>query len=277
MTQISEAMATCLSEGTALAAFNAPGFDAMVGIGRAAYQAGRPVIIQVSARLVKKNGALTIKAWFDTAVTISGATCFLHLDHCDDEALIGACINEGWDMVMFDGSQLSIDENCTRTARVVQMAHAAGVAVEAEVGSVGGEEDGHEAEANIARLSDIVKMATQTGIDCIAVGFGNLHGDYKGTAHLRWDVYESAHRLGRLPLVLHGGSGLSESEFRRAIRAGSTKINISTELKKAYALVTGDADLCARINTDPAVLHCRLEEAAQRVAFAYITLFATTK
>lgn len=246
----------------------------MVGIGRAACQAGRPVIIQVSARLVKKHGAPTIKAWFNTALFISGATCFLHLDHCDDDELICACIESGWDMVMFDGSQLPIDENCARTARIVQMAHAAGVAVEGEIGSVGGEEDGHRAETNIARFDDIVQLATQTGIDCIAVGFGNSHGDYQDTAHLRWDVYEYAHHLGGLPLVLHGGSGLSDSEFRRAIRAGTAKINISSDLKKAYAAVAADADLCAGLNKDPAKLHCRLEETVHKVAYRYISLFA---
>ena len=274
MTRISETMAICVNERTAIAAFNAPGFDAMVGIGRAAFKAGSPAIIQVSARLVKKHGAPTIKAWYNAALYITGASCFLHLDHCDDEDLIGACIDAGWDMVMFDGSHLPIEENCARTARVVQMAHSAGVAVEGEIGLVGGEEDGNKTEANIARSDDIVKLSTQTGIDCIAVGFGNLHGDYQGTTHLRWDVYEGAHSLSRLPLVLHGGSGLSDFEFCRAIRAGTAKINISTELKKAYAAVAADSELCAGLNKDPASLHYRLEEAVHKVAYRFITLFA---
>ena len=266
---------TALSEGRALVAINAPGFDAMAGMGRASRETGRPLIVQVSARTVRRHGAPVVKAWFDTARKISQGDIHLHLDHCQDEAILSACIEAGWDMVMFDGSQLPIAENCARSRALVARAHAAGCAVEGEVGPIGGEEDGHEALANIARPEDIHALATTTGIDCIAVGFGNVHGDYATKANLRWDVYEGARAIAGLPLVLHGGSGLTEAEFARAIRAGSAKINISTDLKKAYAAVAADPDLAARLKRDPGAIHDALEAAAHAVALRYALLFAT--
>jgi fructose/tagatose bisphosphate aldolase len=157
---------------------------------------------------------------------------------------------------------------------VVSLAHAAGCAVEGEVGPIGGEEDGHEAAANIASPDDIRALAGTTGIDCIAVGFGNVHGDYATKAHLRWDVYEGALAISGLPLVLHGGSGLTDVEFARAIRAGSAKVNISTDLKKAYAAIADDPDLSARLKKDPGALHDAVEAAAYSVALRYATLFS---
>lgn len=246
----------------------------MVGIAAAAAETVRPVIIQVSVRLIKKHGAAAVKARFDTARRITGAQCYLHLDHCHDPDILKACILEGWDMVMFDGSQLPIGENCVRTREITDFAHQHGTAVEGEVGPIGGEEDGHEADANCARDEDILRLSQETGIDCIAVGFGNVHGDYTTKTNLRWDIYEGARALSGLPLVLHGGSGLTDDEFHRAIRAGSAKINISTELKKAYARTVSDPELAAVLKKDPAALHDRITAVAQEVARHHIQLFS---
>lgn len=277
MVTITQSMRDALARGGALAAFNAPGFDAMIGIGRAAAAAGAPAIIQVSARLVDRLGPPTVYAWFETARRLSGGQVFLHLDHCHDDTLLRACVDAGWDMVMFDGSSLPLEDNIARARALVDYAHARGTAVEGEVGAVGGEEDGHEAELNIASPDEIRRLGTETGIDCIAVGFGNVHGDYATKANLRWDVYEGARALcDGLPLVLHGGSGLTDAEFARAIRAGSAKVNISTDLKKAYAATVADPDLARLIRRDPAALHARLTEAAFEVAHRYITLFNPT-
>lgn len=263
------------ASGTAITALNAPGFDAMVGMGRAARDASWPVIVQVSARLVRRHGAPVVKAWFDTARLISGGEIYLHLDHCQDETILLDCINAGWDMVMYDGSQLPISENCERSRSIVAQAHAKGCGVEGEVGPIGGEEDGDEAVANIAEPADVLALGTTTGIDCIAVGFGNVHGDYATKANLRWDIYESAQDIVELPLVLHGGSGLTDEEFYRAIKAGSAKINISTDLKKAYFSAVTDNTLPTRVRNDPGTIHDALEKAAYSVALRYSKLFST--
>lgn len=275
MPKIVDALERAVQDGRAIAAINAPGFDAMVGIAKAARHASQPVIIQTSARLVRKHGAPAIYSWFDAARRITESECYLHLDHCQDEEILHACIATGWDMVMFDGSSLPIEDNITRSRALSVIAHANGVAIEGEVGAVGGEEDGHEAATNVASADDIVRLALEGQIDCIAIGFGNVHGDYSSTAHLRWDVYESAHALAKLPLVLHGGTGLSDAEFLRAVRAGTAKINISTELKKAYARVVVEDRLPDILRKDPAALHGKLEDAAFEVALHHITLFGS--
>lgn len=263
------------ASGTAIVAVNAPGFDAMAGLGRAARDGARPVIVQTSARLVHRHGASVVKAWFDCARKITGGEIYLHLDHCSDEAILTDCIDAGWDMVMFDGSNLHIDVNCERSHALAGLAHQRGCAVEAEVGAIGGEEDGHEAVANIADPEHIRALGG-VGIDCIAVGFGNVHGDYRSKANLRWDIYEAAQDLVDVPLVLHGGSGLTDSEFLRAIRAGSAKINISTDLKKAYHAAVADAASSGRIKKDPASIHEELEAAAHSVGLRYARLFSTS-
>lgn len=257
-----------------MAAFNAASLEAMVAVGNASRTAQQPAIIQTSAKLVSKYGAPFLKALFDAAMARTKGQCYLHLDHCDDMAVIEACVNAEWDMVMFDGSHLPIEENCSQTKRVVDLAHAAGACVEAEVGAIGGEEDGREAVANYAHPDDIKALAETTGIDCIAVGFGNVHGDYANKYALEWPIFEGAHNITSLPLVLHGGSGLTDGEFRRAISAGAAKINISTDFKKVYAGVIASGLDNDRILKDPSVIHDMQVEKLFEVAIRYIELFA---
>ena len=274
---IIECLNQAVESRTAMVAINAPSFDAMVGIAMASAERQRPSIIQVSARVVKQHGAAAVRAWFDAAKSIHPSPCFLHLDHCNDDAILRECILAGWDMVMFDGSSLPIAENCARTKLISEFAHAHGTAVEGEVGPIGGEEDGHEAVANYAKAEDISALADTGGLDCIAVGFGNVHGDYATKANLRWDIFESAHALVNLPLVLHGGTGLTDAEFLRAIRAGAAKINISTELKKAYTRVIEDPAVLAQVPKDPSALHNRLVAESHRIALASMDLFDSIK
>lgn len=266
-------MQKAVTEGWALAAFNVPSFDAMRGVAEAARAEAAPAILQISSRLVRAEGTLAVKRQFELACELSRAELYLHLDHCSEEPLIVECIEAGWDMVMFDGSHLPIEENARRSAALVEIAHGAGCAVEAEVGAIGGEEDGREAEANHAHTEDIRILAHETGIDCIAVGFGNVHGDYADKTVLRWRIFEDARDVASLPLVLHGGSGLTEAEFRRAIAAGAAKINISTELKKAYGSVLRDKDLAQTVSRSPNALHDEIRACVGAVARKYISMF----
>lgn len=272
--KIVELLREALARRRAIAAFNAPSFDAMVGIGLASFDVGQPAIVQTSARFVMSEGASALKAQFDLARKQTGADLFLHLDHCSDDRLIGRCIDLGWDMVMFDGSHLPIGENVRRTGEIVRHAHAANVAVEAEVGSVGGEEDGIENVANYANTQDIVAICAQANPDCLAVGFGNVHGDYANKSLLRWEIFEKAQALVNCPLVLHGGSGLTKEEFQRAIFAGAAKINISTDLKKIYHAAMVNEDLQHTVLRSPTKLHDHLRSQICMVSKKYITLFS---
>lgn len=271
--QIVEILKEAAAGKWSMAAFNAPSFDAMIAIGQAGSDTGVPAIIQTSARLVELEGATFLKGQFDLACQLTGAKLFLHLDHCTDEGLIGQCVTAGWDMVMFDGSHLPIEENVSRTREIVRMAHAAGTAVEAEVGPVGGEEDGIEHLANYATAEDIEEICADSGIDCLAVGFGNVHGEYSDKSLLRWEILEGAKDLAHCPLVLHGGSGLTAAEFHRAISAGVAKINISTDLKKVYQAALSDNQLIQSVTKSPGSLHGRFRQDLQEVARKYISLF----
>lgn len=271
---IVKALVEAESNGRALAAFNAATLEAMVAVGHASRTAGQPAIIQTSSKLVSRYSPAFLKALFDAAMARTGGQCYLHLDHCDDLEIISACVDAGWDMVMFDGSHLPISENCRLTKQVVDIAHAGGTAVEAEVGAIGGEEDGREAVANYARADDIQAITENTGIDCIAVGFGNVHGRYADKSALDWAIFEGARDITSLPLVLHGGSGLTNDEFARAIRAGAAKVNISTDLKETYAATVSGDLLTPAILKDPSVIHDTLVDRLSEVALQCIKLFA---
>ncbi|MEX1663313.1 class II fructose-bisphosphate aldolase [Thioclava sp. 15-R06ZXC-3] len=275
--QISDHMKDAVEKGYALAAFNAPSFDAMSAIAKAAKVQDKPVIIQTSARLVKQHTADAVGQWFRTAKKIWGAQCYLHLDHCVDLALISDCIDAGWDMVMFDGSHFEIGKNIDLSQQVSAMAHRKGVAVEGEIGCIGGEEDGLSADANYANPDETARLVAEGGLDCIAVGFGNVHGDYETKANLRWDIYEAAYDVTGLPLVLHGGSGLTDAEFARAIRAKSAKVNISTDLKKAYVQALESAEMKGKILSAPSAVHDAIFESCFDVAGTYINKFNPTE
>jgi fructose/tagatose bisphosphate aldolase len=167
---------------------------------------------------------------------------------------------------------LPINENCRLTKEVVLLAHSRGVAVEAEVGSIGGEEDGYESKCIYPTFEDILQIGTKTGIDCVAIGFGNVHGEYKSKSDLRWEIYEKGYFLTGLPLVLHGGSGLDLFEFKRAILAGTAKINISTDLKKIY-LEIFESENINDLLLNPMTLHTKIQSEITKAALHYINIF----
>lgn len=263
---------TARRERAALPAFNATGLDVARAAATAAADTGLPVIVQFSAGTVRSYGPRLTHAMFEAARAEADAPVYLHLDHCDDEALIFACIDAGWDMVMFDGSHRPFAENLRRTRSVVERAHAAGAAVEAELGGIGGEEDGAAAGCAVADLAEVDEFIG-TGIDCLAVGFGNVHGHYKTKQALRWDVLEAVGERTTLPLVLHGGTGLVQAEIARAVAAGCAKINVSTALKDVYAALLDDPDARARIHVKPVWLHAELHRRCAELCTSLVHQF----
>lgn len=130
---------------------------------------------------------------------------------------------------MFDGSHLPLDENIAMTNRVIESAKKYDAAVEAEIGCVGGSEDGSEDIAiNCTKPEDAVKFESKTGVDALAVAIGNAHGNYKATPKLRFDILETVDKMTKTPLVLHGGTGISPDDFVRCSKTGIKKINIAT-------------------------------------------------
>jgi len=197
-----------------------------------------PVILGVSAGAGKYMAGFTVvtamvKA-MDAALKISVPVA-LHLDHGKyDEAL--ACIDAGFTSIMFDGSKFSIDENIEKTKELVELAHKNNLSIEAEVGSIGGEEDGVIGMGEIADAEQC-KLIASLGIDFLAAGIGNIHGVYppnwKG---LDFGALEKIHgATGGIPLVLHGGTGIPEDMIKKAINLGVSKINVNTECQLTFA------------------------------------------
>ena len=200
-----------------------------------------PVILGVSEGAGKymtgfKTVAAMVKAMIEELnITVPVA---LHLDHGTYEGCY-KCIKAGFSSIMFDGSHYPIDENIEKTKELVKIAHAMGLSLEAEVGSIGGEEDGVVGLGECADPAEC-KAIADLGVDFLAAGIGNIHGKYPANwPGLRFDVLEAVKaQVGNMPLVLHGGTGIPEDMIKKAISLGVAKINVNTEGQLTFAAAT---------------------------------------
>jgi ketose-bisphosphate aldolase len=158
----------------------------------------------------------------------------IHLDHGTSYEACEAALEAGFTSVMYDGSHHPIEENVAETARVVELANKYNASVEAEVGTLGGSEDGIEGESMYAKTEEVEAIG-KTGITMLAVAVGNAHGVYKGEVHLNMDLVKEFSDLTGLPLVLHGGSGIPTDQIQETIAKGMSKVNVNTELQQAFA------------------------------------------
>lgn len=175
----------------------------------------------------------------------------LHLDHGSYEGAFKV-IEAGFSSVMFDGSHYPIAENIEKTKEIIALAHSKGISVEAEVGSIGGEEDGVVGGGEVADPAEC-KMIADLGVDMLAAGIGNIHGKYPSNwTGLNFDVLAEIQKLtGEMPLVLHGGTGIPEGMIQKAISLGVSKINVNTECQLTFAAATrkyieADKDLAGK-------------------------------
>ena len=206
-----------------------------------AQELNSPVILGVSEGAGKYMcGFKTVTAMVDAMVDELGITVpvALHLDHGSYEGAL-KCIEAGFSSVMFDGSHYGIEENITKTKEIIALAHSKGISVEAEVGAIGGEEDGVIGGGEVADPEEC-KMIADLGVDMLAAGIGNIHGKYPANwKGLRFDVLANIQELtGEMPLVLHGGTGIPADMIKEAISLGFSKINVNTECQLAFADAT---------------------------------------
>lgn len=200
-----------------------------------------PVILGVSEGAGKyMTGFGTVSAMVKAMDKSMGITVpvALHLDHGGYDGCM-ACIKAGFTSIMFDGSHLPIEENIAKTTELVKRAHDAGMSIEAEVGSIGGEEDGVVGMGEIADPAECKRIA-DLGIDFLAAGIGNIHGVYPaGWKGLDFDALDRINKAtGGIPLVLHGGTGIPEEMIKKAISLGVSKINVNTECQLTFAAGT---------------------------------------
>ena len=227
--------------GYAVGGFNTNNLEWTQAILRAAEAKKAPVLIQTSMGAAKYMGGYKLcKALIENLVESMGITVpvAIHLDHGHYEDVL-ECIEVGYTSVMFDGSHLPIEENLEKAAKVVEFAHANGVSVEAEVGTIGGEEDGIIGDGELAPIED-AKAMVETGIDFLAAGIGNIHGPYPANWNgLHLDHLEKiTAAIPGTPIVLHGGSGIPDDQIQAAIKLGVAKVNVNTECQIAFANAT---------------------------------------
>ena len=211
-----------------------------------------PVILGVSAGAAKYMGGFKVVAAMVRAMDESmGITVpvALHLDHGTYDA-VKECIAAGFSSVMFDGSSLPIEENLAKTAELVALAHDKGLSIEAEVGAIGGTEDGVTADGEVADPEECKKIVA-LGVDFLAAGIGNIPGIYpENWKGLHIDALEKIQAAtSGIPLVLHGGTGIPDEQVKAAIAKGMSKINVNTECQLVFAAAT--IKYCAEGKADP--------------------------
>ena len=206
-----------------------------------AQELNSPVILGASEGAGKyMTGFKTVAAMVDAMVDSLGITVpvALHLDHGSYEGA-KACIEAGFSSIMFDGSHYPIEENVAKTTELVELAHSKGLSIEAEVGSIGGEEDGVVGAGEVADPAECAKIAA-LGIDFLAAGIGNIHGKYPANwKGLDFEALDKIHAAtDGIPLVLHGGTGIPAEMIQKAISLGVSKINVNTECQLSFAAAT---------------------------------------
>lgn len=236
-----EMLQTAREKHYAVGQFNINNLEWTKAVLTAAQESNSPVILGVSQGAGKYMGGYKtvvgmVKGMIEE-LNISVPVA-IHLDHGSYEHAL-ECIEAGFTSVMFDGSHAAFEENLKLTKEVVEKAHAKGVSVEAEVGGIGGEEDGVIGVGEIADPKEC-KLIADLGVDMLAAGIGNIHGAYPDNwKGLDFDVLKEIQDItGSMPLVLHGGSGIPTDMIKKSIELGVSKINVNTELQVLFAKAT---------------------------------------
>jgi ketose-bisphosphate aldolase len=221
----------------AVAAFNLVDYSTTKAMVKAAEELGAPVICQTSSKTILHYSHKEIVSWVRTVAEDSPVPVVLHLDHCHDFAMIEECAKSGWTSIMIDASEFPFEENLARSLKVREIAEKYGVGMEAELGQIMGVEDDmvvDEDDSVLTDPEDAQRFCDALDLSAFACAVGTAHGFYKGEPVVDFDRIEAINRLTRTPMALHGGTGLSDDTFAKAIARGSAKINISTNLKHVY-------------------------------------------
>ena len=278
-TPTSEIVAHASRNGYAVPAINVVDSLSMRAVCAAAEQANSPVIIQTSVKTVRALGAPYLSYAFDIAAGSVETPVGLHLDHCPDRAVISDCLENGWDSVLFDASDRPLHIAQAETIEVVNEARAHGAAVESEIENIAGIEDGVGVDVEGARydVDTLTRFVRSVGCDFFAPALGTAHGMYKRRPRLDPGRAGVLSRALQIPLVLHGGTGLTANEFSAFIRAGCAKVNISTSLKEAYmkSALAFLEEARAVDRWDPPSLFAAMDESIQNDVTVYFEQFGS--
>ena len=239
LVSMTEMLQKAKAEGYAVGQFNINNLEFTQAILQAAQEEESPVILGVSEGAGRyMGGFITVVKMVEGLleeykITVPVA---IHLDHGSSFDKCKAAIDAGFTSVMIDASHHPFEENIKLTKQVVEYAHARGISVEAELGTVGGQEDDVQADGVIyADTNECVELVKETGIDCLAPALGSVHGPYKGEPNLGFEEMEEISNKTGAPLVLHGGTGIPTKDIQKSISLGTAKINVNTENQIASA------------------------------------------
>lgn len=235
-----ELLRAARAQGRAVGAFACHGLTQAQGVLDAAEDHGAPVVLLVPPEaFAARRGEALVRA-LAGAAALAGVPACVQVDHVRDVAVAWAALEAGAHAVMVDGSRLRLAGNAALVSAVVRAARPRGAAVEAEVGGLAGSEDGVREDAELLTdPADAFALVSATGVDCLAVAIGTVHGDrtaYRGLDLDRLAAVRVA--LGDLPLALHGGSGVPEADLRAAVAGGIAKVNVNAELRRAHLAAT---------------------------------------
>lgn len=253
-------------QNAAVGSFSVSSLEMIGGVLKAAEEKHTPVILQVAeCRLKHTPLRLLGPAMLAGARNASVPVC-VHLDHGLTRECVSEALELGFTSVMFDGSSCDMEQNIRLSAETAALARTFGADCEGEVGVIGRSEDGREVAPRCADPGESIRFARETGVTAMAVAIGNAHGIYKGAPQLRFDLLEKIRKGTSVPLVLHGGSGISEADFRRCISLGIRKINIATAIFMACHAAAGGAG-------DYFDYSARAEEAVYKTALQHLDIF----
>lgn len=234
------------AQGKCVPAFNVGSMEMVRGAIRAAEELQIPIIIQIAERLLKYSPLELMGPMMVQGAREAGVEIAVNMDHCRDLGVMKRALEYGFTGVMYDGSTDPFEENIRGTREAVKLASHYGASTEGELGLVGGSEDGLSDHGIKCTNPDLARQfCDETGIACLAVAIGNAHGDYPVAPVLAFDILEQINEKAGRPLVLHGGSGLTDEDFQRAVSLGISKINIGTAsfkrvTKEAADYLAGD-------------------------------------
>jgi ketose-bisphosphate aldolase len=271
-----EILKRAFAERYGVAAINVINDLTMESVLAAAEELKAPVILQTSVKHVKMTGIDTMYAmWVEYSRRVSVPVA-LHLDHCPEREVITACLDKGWNSVLFDASKLSVEENKRQCIEVVAEARRHGADVEGEIEGFKRTEEmtGDEAE-HVQSLETVVDFVRDTGVDVFAPAIGNAHGTYKTTPHLDSQRVSDIVKATGVPVALHGGTGMTPEQFSDLIARGCAKVNISTALKIAFMKSGFDFMTEHPGDYDPPKIFTAQRAAVMEMAKYHIRLFGS--
>jgi ketose-bisphosphate aldolase len=272
-----EILDRAFAERYGVAAINVVDDLSLEAVLAAATELEAPLIVQTSLKTVKSIGAGPLYSMWRARADEVPVPVTLHLDHCPDREWVSTCLRTGWNSVLFDGSELDVAENTRQTIEVVAEAEGYGAQVEGEIESVLGVEDGvgSDVAAEIHPVEVSADFIAATGVYSFAPAIGTAHGLYKGSPKLTPERVTAIVERHPIPMVLHGGTGLSEDQFHDLIARGCAKVNISTALKIAFVDAHRDYLDANPGKHDPPAMLKHVRAAVKEMAEYHIRVFGS--